>query len=465
MITQKEMLMETLFSKNLRERAPLADRMRPNKLSDFIGQEHIVGEGKLLSRAIKTGNLGSCIFWGPPGTGKTTLAHIIANNLNVKIKKLNAVSSGVSDAKGIIDQAKKEKEMFGTKTYLLLDECHRWNKAQSDCVLEAIEKGIIYFIGSTTENPYTSMTRAIVSRCNVFQFKPLSVENIVTILKNALNDKVNGLGNMKVAAEKGALEFLALKSGGDSRKALCALEIACLSTEPNENGIINLTKSDMAESIQSKVLSIDNDMHYDMLSAFCKSLRGCNPTASVYWSRRLIDSGVDPLIILRRTIVHAAEDVGMADPMALVVATSALTAYQNLGSPEGEIPLTEAVVYVSTAPKSNSIVEAISMSKNDVQNTKNDSVPEHLKNTNFAKEPRQSYKYPYDFKDFALDQEYLPAEIKDHNYFNHKKKPYIPTQKGHPCFWDFNIKTKSLVDEQNNDKKIETKGAKYDNRN
>lgn len=432
--------MENLFSQNLTDRAPLADRMRPQTLAEFVGQSHIVGQTKLLARAIRSGKLGSCIFWGPPGTGKTTLANIIAKSMHANVRKLNAVSSGVSDAKSVIEEAKREKEMFGKKTYLILDECHRWNKAQSDSVLEAMEKGIIYFIGTTTENPYVSLTQAIVSRSLVFEFKPLTTAEIVGLLKRALADTSRGLGTTPTQIDDDVLEYIAQRSGGDTRKALSALEIAVLSTEPSQNGIVHITKEVAAESMQSKVLSINADMHYDMLSAFCKSLRGCNPTAAVYWARRLIDSGCDPLVIARRTIVHAAEDVGMANPQALVVATSALTGYQNLGKPEGEILLTEAIIYVATSPKSNAVVEAIALSKADVQNTKNDAVPPHLKNTNYANEKRNPYIYPYDSPDFAKDQQYLPTEIQDHNYFDHTKKPYDPNQMGHPCFWNFNIK-------------------------
>lgn len=421
--------MENLFSSSLKERAPLADRMRPESLSEFVGQQHIVGAGKLLSRAIRAGKLGSCIFYGPPGTGKTTLAQIVAKNMHANIRKLNAVSSGVADAKSIIEEAKREKEMFGTKTYLLLDECHRWSKAQSDCVLEAIEKGIIYLIGSTTENPYVSMTRAIVSRSLVFEFKPLEPSDIVLLLKRALTDNTRGLGNIKVKVEDGALEYLAYKAAGDSRKALGALEVAVLSTDPNQDGEVVLTREVVADSMQSKVLSIDTDMHYDMLSAFCKSLRGCDATAAVYWSRRLMDSGVSGEVILRRTLAHSAEDVGLADPMALVITASALTAYKNMGSPEGDIPLTEAIIYVANAPKSNAVVEAIAQSKEDVQNTKNDAVPSHLKNTNYAGEKREKYKYPYLYPDFAATQQYLPDEIKDHNYFKDVKPPYNPNKR------------------------------------
>lgn len=292
----------------MEERVPLAERMRPSSLDDFFGQKHIVGENMLLRRAIKMGEVGSCIFYGPPGTGKTTLANIIANSLNGNFKKLNAVSSGVSDAKAIIDEARKNKTLFGKQTYLLLDECHRWSKSQSDCVLSAIEDGSIIFIGSTTENPYTSMTRAIVSRCRVFEFKPLDENDIIDAMKKSLISE-KGLKSYNAKVTDGALKHLAWASGGDLRMALNSLELAVKTTPFNEKQEIVVDETVAEQSIQKKVLSIDENGYYDLLSAFCKSIRGSDADAALYYSQRLILAGCDPLIIARRLIAHASEEV------------------------------------------------------------------------------------------------------------------------------------------------------------
>lgn len=294
---------------NMENRVPLAERMRPTKFEDFVGQEHIVGKNCLLYRAIKYGTLGSCIFFGPPGTGKTTLANIIAKTLKANYVRLNAVTSGVGDAKAIIERARREKQMFGTDTFLLLDECHRWNKAQSDCVLEAIEDGSIFFIGSTTENPYTSMTRAIVSRCRVFEFKSLTSKDIIKPLKRAIEDKENGLGNLPVEIDKDALEYFAYACGGDARSALNALELAVMTTPIGKDKKIHIDKQTAEQSIDKKALSLDESMYYDNLSAFCKSLRGSDAEAALYYAMRLIKAGCDPLIIARRMVAHASEPV------------------------------------------------------------------------------------------------------------------------------------------------------------
>ncbi|MBO5310263.1 MAG: AAA family ATPase, partial [Clostridia bacterium] len=282
-----------------KKRVPLAERMRPKNFDEFVGQTHIVGGGQLLRRAIEIGSLGSVIFYGPPGTGKTTLAHIVANLLNGRFEKLNAVSSGVADAKAVIERARQEKAMFGTQTYLLLDECHRWSKSQSDCVLEAIEDGSIIFIGSTTENPYTSMTRAIVSRCRVFEFKPVQSRDVEKALKRAVVDKENGLGDFPLVVEDDALKHLAFVCGGDVRSALNALELAALTTPFDENQKIVITKDVAAQSIGKKALSVDETGFYDILSAFCKSIRGSDADAALYYSQRLVLAGIDPMIIAR----------------------------------------------------------------------------------------------------------------------------------------------------------------------
>ena len=355
--------MENLFEMGAQASKPLAERMRPASLDDFFGQKHIVGEGTLLRRAIKTDTLGSCIFYGPPGCGKTTLANIIAATTGGAFVKLNAVSSGVADAKKVIDDAKRRRLIDGVKTYLLLDECHRWNKAQSDCVLSAIEEGYIIFIGSTTENPYIAMTKAIVSRCRIFEFRKLEKREMQDALCRALSDKKNGLGNYNVKLEKDALDHLIWASDGDVRTALNALELAFLTTAADKDGVVRIDLKTAEQSIQKKSLSVDENMYYDMLSAFCKSLRGSDSDAALYWAERLMAAGCDPMLILRRLVVHASEDVGMADPQALVIATSAMYAFEHIGMPEGKIPLCNAIIYVCEASKSPSVVQAMERAK------------------------------------------------------------------------------------------------------
>lgn len=401
---------------------PLAERMRPQTLNEFIGQEHIVGEGSLLRRAIAADRLGSCIFYGPPGTGKTTLANIIAKNTNSHFEILNAVSSGVADAKRVIEEAKNRLMMYGKKTYLLLDECHRWNKAQSDSVLSAIEQGYIMFIGSTTENPYVSMTKAIVSRCRLFEFHSLTDKDVLKALNRAINDK-RGLLDMNVVAEEGALEHLAWASGGDIRTALNALELAAVTTSASADGAIHITKEIAAQSIQKRVLSISDDNYYDMLSAFCKSLRGSDSNAGLYWAMRLIDAGCDPLLIFRRIIAHSAEDVGMANPNALVVATSALTAYEKIGMPEGTLPLAEAIICVCESEKSNSVVIARDEAERAVQTVKKEAVPMYLRDVNYKQEKISGYKYPHDYGGY-VEQQYLPDDLKDAKF-------YVPSDHGY----------------------------------
>lgn len=412
--------------------APLAERMRAKTLSEFIGQEHIVSETGLLRRAIKLDRLGSCIFWGPPGCGKTTLANVIANGTDGNFVKLNAVNSGVADVKRVVEEAISNAKLFGKKTYLLLDECHRFNKTQSDSLLPSIERGDIIFIGSTTENPYASMTPAIVSRCRVFELKRLSEENIKKALSKAVSDKVNGLGNYDLVVNEDALEHIARASAGDLRVAYNALELAALTTAPTKDGKIIITLKDAEESIQQKALSFDENLYYDILSAFCKSLRGSDSDAALYYMQRLIKGGCDPLLLARRLVVHSAEDVGMADPNALVVATNALLAYERLGLPEGLIPLSEAVIYVCEAPKSNTVVEAMYSAESDAVNVKDDIVPPHLKNYEFAskqdKMNKSLYKYPHDYGGY-VKQQYLPDLLKERVYYKPKDNGYEKTVK------------------------------------
>lgn len=411
------------YQNNIEKMAPLAERMRPRSLDEFIGQNKIVGEGSLLRRAISADRLGSCIFYGPPGTGKTTLAHIIAQNTNANFVKLNAVTSGVADAKKVIEEAKDLLRLYGKRTYLLLDECHRWNKAQSDSVLQAIEQGYIIFIGSTTENPYAAMTRAIVSRCRVFEFSRLTDTDIEKGLKAALSDRERGLGDMNLEVSDEAVKHLAWAAGGDLRTALNALELAAITTHPDTDGVVRVDKQVAEQSIQRKALGFDESMYYDIISAFIKSMRGSDSNAAVYWAERLIEAGADPMLIARRAVIHAAEDVGMADPQALVVAVSAMHAFEKIGLPEGRIPLTEAIIYVSEAPKSNRVVVALERAEKAVKEIKHESVPVYLRDPNYKKEKIGGYKYPHDYGGW-VEQQYLPDEIKD-------KVFYEPTDHGY----------------------------------
>lgn len=411
-----------LFSAENKTVIPLAEKMRPRVLEEFIGQEHLVGQGKLLNRLVRTKKLTSCIFYGPPGTGKTTLSFIIANLGGANFVKLNAVSSGVAEAKAIIEKAKKDKELFGKQTVLLLDECHRWSKTQSDSVLGAIERGDIVFIGSTTENPFYSMTPAIVSRCRIFEFKPLTEENIITALRKAVKDKARGLGEYNIEITDDAFEVFARLCGGDVRKALGNLELAFFSTDADEKGKVKIDSKVASECSGGRNLATSSESFYDMLSAFCKSLRGTDPDGAVYWAYRMIESGVDPLVILRRLVVHSSEDVGLANSQALTVAVSALTAFKELGYPEGMIPLTHAIINTAISPKSNSVVVAKEKVEEAIKTTSLDPVPAHLKNYNFLKEKRAEYKYPHAYGGY-VEQQYLPDSLKNEQF-------YFPSENG-----------------------------------
>lgn len=415
------------FNNNEETAKPLAERMRANSLDEFIGQKHIVAEGSLLRRAIATDRLGSCIFWGPPGCGKTTLANIIALRTNGEFIKLNAVNAGVADVKKAVETARENLKLFGKRTYLLLDECHRFNKTQSDSLLPAIEQGTIIFIGSTTENPYAAMTPAIVSRCRVFEFKPLTNEDIVGALHAAIKSRHKGLGKQGVTATDEAIEHIARMAAGDLRSAYNALELAALTTTPDENGKVIITLADAEQSIQRKALSYNEDSYYDFLSAFCKSLRGSDANAALYYAMRLIEGGCDPMLVARRLVVHSAEDVGMADPRALQIATSAMYALEKIGYPEARIPLSEAIIYVCEADKSNSVVNAMYAAIADAKEVRDDNVPPYLKDNSFgSKEDKANsaaYKYPHNYGGY-VEQQYLPDSLKDRVY-------YVPGDNGY----------------------------------
>ena len=432
----RERCIMDLFDLNGNEESakPLAERMRANNLNEFVGQKHIVSEGSLLRRAIAGDRLGSCIFWGPPGTGKTTLANIIAATTHGEFIKLNAVQAGVADVKRAVEDARNNLKLYGKRTYLMLDECHRFNKTQSDSLLPAIEQGTIIFIGSTTENPYASMTPAIVSRCRVFEFKSLSEEDIRGALLKALNDKRKGLGEYNARIDGDALDHIARVAGGDLRTAYNALELAVITTPPQSDGTIAVTLADAEQSIQRKAMSYNEDAYYDYLSAFCKSLRGSDANAALYYAMRLVEGGCDPMLIARRLVIHSAEDVGMADPNAMVVAASAMYIFEKTGYPEGLEPLCNAIIYVCEAPKSNTVEIAMNAAKKDAREVRDDEgVPPYLKDNTFGdkqtKAQSANYKYPHNYAGGYVDQQYLPDKLKDRVYYKPSDYGYEKTVK------------------------------------
>ncbi len=398
--------------------SPLADRMRPRTLEEFIGQEHIVGPGRLLRRAIEANRLTSCIFYGPPGTGKTSLAHVISECCNARFAQLNAVTAGVAEVREIIREASEELSFYGRPTYLLLDECHRWSKAQSDSILPAMEKGTIRLIGSTTENPYIAMTPAILSRCRIFEFKRLRTEDLKRALLVALSDKQRGYGNLNVSVTDDALDHLCRMAGGDARSAYNALELAVLTTRPDANGKIVIDLAAAEESIQQKVIQCDESTFYDMLSAFCKSLRGSDVDAALFWACRMLRAGVDPRIVARRLTVHASEDVGLADPMALLQAQAALTSVEKIGMPECLLNLCQAIAYVCTAPKSNS---ALAIHEIYAAAAETAEVPPHLRDTHYSGHDKlgsgEGYLYPHEFPNHYVQQDYLPESLRGSHFF------------------------------------------------
>ena len=404
--------------------APLADRMRPRTLDEFIGQHKLVGEGRLLRRAIIADRLQSSIFWGPPGCGKTTLAGIVANMTGSAFEKLNAVTSGVADVRKVLKEAEERRTRYGKATYLLLDECHRWSKAQSDSILPAIESGLIRFIGSTTENPMASMTPAIVSRCRVFAFEPLTAEDVVSALERALADEERGYGRFATECEDGALRYIARVADGDVRTALSALELLFLTTpesadETHPLPYRRLTLAAAQESVQKPVLKLDEDLYYDMLSAFIKSMRGSDANAALLWYARLLYAGVDPKLIVRRIIVHASEDVGLADPVAMLQAHAAAKALEVVGMPEARIPIAQAIIAICTAEKSNSVVAALGAAMADAESGGFSAVPPYLRDQSYAtphsKTPQ--YLYPHDYPGHFVQQTYMPEGYEGRVYY------------------------------------------------
>ena len=417
-----------LFEYSLQKRgtqdAPLAARMRPTTLEEFVGQEQIVGKEKLLYRAIKGDRLGSLIFYGPPGTGKTTLAKIIANTTKSEFVQINATTAGIKDIKDTVTAAKERLGMFGKKTILFIDEIHRFNKTQQDTLLPHVEDGTLVLIGATTENPYFEVNRALVSRSVIFSLEPLRQKDIASLLRRALADEEKGLGSYHAKMDEDALDFLSNTANGDARAALNALELAVLTTDPDDDGMIHITLSVAEDCIQRRALQYDKggDNHYDTISAFIKSMRGSDPDAALYYLAKMIYAGEDPKFIARRVVICAAEDVGNADPHALQVAVSAMQAVNFIGMPEGRIPLAQAVTYVSCAPKSNAAYLGIDKALADVRNVQIKGVPPHLRDGHYSGSHDLGnaigYKYAHDYPNHYVEQQYLPDELVGTVYYD-----------------------------------------------
>ena len=422
-------LFDYMREQKMEGESPLASRLRPTVLEEVVGQKHIIGEDKLLYRAIKADKLGSLIFYGPPGTGKTTLAKVIAGTTSAEFTQLNATVAGKKDMEEIVRQAKDRMGMYGKKTILFVDEIHRFNKGQQDYLLPFVEDGTLILIGATTENPYFEVNSALISRSMIFELKPLDKEDIKTLLKRAVYDKTKGMGSFNAEIEEDALEFLADISGGDARNALNAIELGILTTKREEDGKIHITLDVASECIQKRVVRYDKagDNHYDTISAFIKSMRGSDPDAAVYYLAKMLYAGEDVKFIARRIMICASEDVGNADPMALTVAVSAAQAVERIGMPEAQIILSQAASYVACAPKSNSATNAIFAALASVKSTKT-TVPVHLQDAHYRGHESLGhgigYKYAHDYPNHYVEQQYLPDEIKNERF-------YIPSENGY----------------------------------
>ena len=416
-----------LFEKGKREknvrRTPLADRMRPETLDEFVGQKHILEKGSVLRKAIEQDKVQSAIFWGPPGTGKTTLAHIIAKATGAHFVSFSAVLSGIKEIKEVMAEASRMKEFYNRKTILFVDEVHRFNKAQQDAFLPHVEKGNVILIGATTENPSFEVISALLSRTKVYTLHLLKEDELKIIIKRAIKDKERGLGNLGVELEEKALDYIAQMANGDARIALSTLEFAVLTTPPDEKGIRKINLKIAEETMQKKALVYDRagEEHYNIISALHKSLRGSDPDAALYWLGRMLAGGEDPLYIARRMVRFASEDIGNADPQALQVTIAAKEAYHFLGSPEGELALAQAAIYLATAPKSNAVYKAFNLVRKDIQRTQSLPVPMHIRNapTQLMKDLGygKDYKYPHDFPDHFVDETYLPENLKNRKYY------------------------------------------------
>jgi putative ATPase len=407
--------------------APLAARMRPNSLDEVVGQEHILGPGKLLRRAIEADRISSVLFYGPPGVGKTSLAQVIALSTRSKFERLSGVESTVADIRRVVASAANRSRTSGQRTILFVDEIHRFNKAQQDVLLPDVESGVIRLIGATTENPFFYVNSALVSRSQVFQLEPVQLDALIALMRRALADPERGLGKYKVETDEEALNHLAVTADGDARKCLNALEVSVLTTPADKAGVIHLTMAVAEESIQRKavVYDGDGDQHYDTISAFIKSMRGSDPDAAIYWLAKMLYAGEDIRFIARRIVICASEDVGMADPQALVVAVAAQQAVEFTGMPEARIPLAHATVYVATAPKSNKAYEAIDAALADVKEGATLAVPPHLRDAHYKGSKKlghgEGYKYAHDYEGGFVPQAYLPEG----------RSYYKPTENGH----------------------------------
>ncbi len=425
----------------LKTNAPLADRMRPENVSEFVGQEHLLGRGKFLYRSIKADRITSMIFFGPPGTGKTTLAMIIANTTNMLFEKLSAVTSGIKDIREVIGRAEENLKLYNKRTILFVDEIHRFNKSQQDGLLPFVERGIITLIGATTENPYFEVNKALLSRVMVLKLESLERKDLVELINNALTNKDRGLGKYKINLTEKAIDYLVTIAEGDGRTILNSLEIGVLSTEEDENGIINIDIETIKESIQIKTASYDKggDEHYDTTSAFIKSMRGSDPDATLYWLAKMINAGEDPKFIGRRIIIAASEEVGNADPNALNLAVSAFEAVKVIGMPEGRIILAQAALYIATAPKSNAAYMGIDKALDDIRSKEIGKVPNHLKDGHYpgAKNLGNGvgYKYPHSYEKAYVEQQYLPNEFVGKKYYNPTENGYEKNIKRNLEYW------------------------------
>ncbi len=428
-------LFESARREILSKQAPLANRVRPTTLDEVVGQEHILGKDKLLYRSIKADRISSLIFYGPPGTGKTTLAQVIANTTKADFRELNATTAGKKDMEDAVKRAKDKLGMEGKRTILFIDEIHRFNKGQQDYLLPFVENGTVILIGATTENPYFEVNRALISRSTIFELKSLSAEDIGKILRNAITDKEKGLGNEPLSVDDDAIEFLADACNGDARTALNALDIAFLTTDRSEDGLVHIDLEIASSCIQKRILGYDKDgdNHYDTISAFIKSMRGSDPDAAIYYLARMLYAGEDVKFIARRIMICASEDVSNADPQAIVVATAAAQAVERIGMPESQIILAQAAAYVACAPKSNSSVKAIGKAMSVVKDTRPGNIPPYLRDAHYsgAKELGRglTYKYPHDYPDNYVEQQYLPNELVGQVFYEPSDNGYEKTIK------------------------------------